>query len=259
MENFVDNFDVKKVKEDLIKWVQNFFEENGKGCKAVVAVSGGKDSSVAAALCVAALGKDRVFGVLLPKGEQADIDASKLLVSHLGIDHTIINIKDGCEGLLSQIKENLPVPVSKQTETNLPARIRMTATYAVAQSMNGRVVNTCNLSEDWVGYSTRYGDAAGDFSPLSHLTVAEVKALGTELGLPDELVHKVPIDGLSGLTDEENLGFTYAALDRYIRTGICEDEEVKKKIDQKRKANKFKLELMPSFPYDGPVKAEDKQ
>ena len=250
-------FDVEKVTRDVISWIQEFFEVNGKDCKAVVAISGGKDSSVVAALCVAALGKDRVFGVLLPNGEQADIDASKLLVSHLGIDHTIINIKAGFDGLLGEITDKLPCEVTKQTRTNLPARLRMAATYAVAQSMNGRVANTCNLSEDWVGYSTRYGDAAGDFSPLSHLTVQEVKAIGSYLGLPEKLVQKTPIDGLSGLSDEENLGFTYAALDTYIRTGVCEDEEVKAKIDYKRKTNKFKLELMPSFAYDGPVLAKD--
>ncbi|NCE99910.1 NAD(+) synthase [Emergencia sp. 1XD21-10] len=250
-------FDVEKVTRDVISWIQEFFEVNGKDCKAVVAISGGKDSSVVAALCVAALGKDRVFGVLLPNGEQADIDASKLLVSHLGIDHTIINIKAGFDGLLGEITDKLPCEVTKQTRTNLPARLRMAATYAVAQSMNGRVANTCNLSEDWVGYSTRYGDAAGDFSPLSHLTVQEVKAIGAYLGLPEKLVQKTPIDGLSGLSDEENLGFTYAALDTYIRTGVCEDEEVKAKIDYKRKTNKFKLELMPSFAYDGPVMAKD--
>lgn len=190
-------------------------------------------------------------------GEQADLDASKLLVSHLGIDHAVVNIRDSYEGMLKELQEKLPAEVSKQTRTNLPARLRMAATYAVAQSMNGRVANTCNLSEDWVGYSTRYGDAAGDFSPLAHLTVQEVRAIGTELGLPDKLVYKVPIDGLSGKTDEENLGFTYAVLDNYIRTGVCEDQEIRAKIDQKRKMNKFKLELMPSFPYDGPVKAQD--
>lgn len=250
-------FDARKVKEDLVEWIRDFFAVNGKDCTAVVAISGGKDSSVVAGLCVEALGKDRVFGVLLPNGEQADIDASKHLVAHLEIDSVIINIKESFDGMLGEIEKKLPKDVSKQTVTNLPARLRMAATYAVAQSMNGRVANTCNLSEDWVGYATRYGDAAGDFSPLSRLTVQEVKAVGMELGLPEKLVHKTPIDGLSGLTDEENLGFTYAVLDNYIRTGICEDAEVKAKIDQKRRMNKFKLKLMPAFKYDGPIKAAD--
>ena len=123
----------------------------------------------------------------------------------------------------------------------------MTTLYAVSQSVNGRVVNTCNLSEDWVGYSTRYGDAAGDFSPMANLTVTEVKEIGRVLGLPDVLVDKVPIDGLCGKTDEENLGFTYAELDVYIREGIIEDKAKKEIIDRKHNANLFKLQLMPAF------------
>lgn len=250
-------FDAEKTKNEIVAWIRDFFETNGKGCKAVVAISGGKDSSVTAALCVAALGKERVFGVLLPNGVQADIDMSKLLVEHLGIEHTIINIKDSFDSLMSELGNNLGCEISRQTRTNLPARLRMSATYAVSQSVNGRVANTCNLSEDWVGYSTRYGDSVGDFSPLSKLTVQEVKAIGRCLALPDVLVDKVPIDGLSELTDEDNLGFTYEALDKYLRTGICEDEEVKKLIDSKRRWNKFKLELMPVFPFDAPILALD--
>ena len=123
--------------------------------------------------------------------------------------------------------------------------------------MNGRVANTCNLSEDWVGYSTRYGDSVGDFSPLSTLTVQEVKAVGRLLGLPDVLVDKIPLDGLSGLTDEDNLGFTYDTLDKYIRTGVCEDQDVKRLIDSKRRWNKFKLQVMPSYRLDAPVLAYD--
>ena len=123
----------------------------------------------------------------------------------------------------------------------------MTTLYAVSQSFNGRVANTCNLSEDWVGYSTRYGDAAGDFSPLCNLTVQEVKEIGRALGLPADLVDKVPIDGLCGKTDEDNLGFTYAELDRYIRTGEIENQATKTRIDQLHQQNLFKLQLMPSF------------
>ena len=242
-------FDPKKTKDDVVAWIRGFFEENGKDCKAVVAISGGKDSSVVAALCVEALGRDRVYGVLLPNGEQADIDASKLLVSHLGIDHSIINIKAGFDGMIGEIRDKLPCEVSRQTTTNLPARLRMAATYAVAQSMNGRVANTCNLSEDYVGYATRYGDGAGDFSPLADLTVTEVKAIGRELALPDELIDKTPSDGLCGLSDEDNLGFSYNTLDRYIRAGVCEDETIKAKIDAMHEKNLFKLQLMPVFEY----------
>ena len=238
-------FDALKVKNDCVQWIRDFFEENGKGCNAVIGISGGKDSSIAAALCVEALGKDRVIGVLMPQGEQHDIDKAFMLVNHLGIKHYVINIKDTVDAILGALPEDLEI--TAQTKQNLPPRIRMSTLYAVSQSVNGRVVNTCNLSEDWVGYSTRYGDAAGDFSPMSLLTVTEVKEIGLLLGLPEELVNKVPIDGLCGKTDEENLGFTYAELDVYIRTGKIDDLQKKEIIDRKHKANLFKLQLMPVF------------
>ena len=235
--------DMTEIKDRCVEWIRDFFKENGPDCNAVLGISGGKDSSVTAALCVEALGKDRVIGVLMPNGEQADIDASYLLVNHLGIKYFVVNIHDAVEGL----KKAMPMELTTQAVTNMPPRIRMTTVYAVAQCHNGRVANTCNLSEDWVGYSTRYGDAAGDFSPLAGLTVQEVKEIGRLLGLPDELVEKPPIDGLCGKTDEDNLGFTYAVLDRYIRTGEIEDKEIKEKIDRKHKANLFKLKYMPVF------------
>ena len=175
-------FDAVRIKDACVAWIRRFFAENGPDCNAVLGISGGKDSSVAAALCVEALGRDRVIGVLMPCGEQHDIDMAYLLVNHLGIRHYEINIRDSVEGLKSAVPAELSL--STQSLTNLPPRIRMATVYAVSQSVNGRVVNTCNLSEDWVGYSTRYGDAAGDFSPMSHLTVQEVKAVGTCLGLP---------------------------------------------------------------------------
>ena len=238
-------FDAHKVKNDCVNWIRDFFEKNGKGCNAVVGISGGKDSSVAAALCVEALGKDRVIGVLMPCGEQHDIDCAYQLVNHLGITHYVVNVKDAVDGILKNLPKELEI--TSQTVNNVPPRIRMSTLYAVSQSCNGRVVNTCNLSEDYVGYSTRYGDSVGDFSPLSRLTVQEVKAIGYVLGLPRDLVDKTPIDGLCGKTDEDNLGFTYAELDRYIRTGEIDDLEKKALIDRKHKANLFKLELMPCF------------
>jgi len=238
-------FDAKKVKDECVEWIKDFFEKNGKNCNAVVGISGGKDSSIAAALCTEALGKDRVIGVLMPQGNQHDIDKAYELVEHLGIKHYEVNIKDAVDGIVNNLPKSLDI--SAQTLQNIPPRIRMSTLYAVSQSANGRVCNTCNLSEDWVGYSTRYGDSVGDFSPLSHLTVTEVKEIGHLLGLPADLVEKVPIDGLCGKTDEENLGFTYAELDVYIRTGKIDDEAKKELIDRKHRMNLFKLELMPSF------------
>jgi NAD+ synthase len=238
-------FDVKKVKDECVLWIRKFFEENGAGCNAVLGISGGKDRSVAAALCVEALGPERVIGVLMPQGEQHDIDMAYMLVNHLNIKHYVVNIKDAVDGILKNIPDDLAI--TEQARTNLPPRIRMSTLYAVSQSCNGRVCNTCNLSEDWVGYSTRYGDSVGDFSPLSQLTVAEVKEIGRLLNLPDVLVDKVPIDGLCGKTDEDNLGFTYAELDRYIRTGEIVDMDKKQRIDTMHKKNLFKLQLMPVF------------
>jgi NAD+ synthase len=250
-------FDAKKVKDELAEWIRKWFEKNGPGCNAVIGISGGKDSSVVAALCVEALGKDRVFGVLMPNGEQRDIDKSYELVRHLGINHVVINIYEACRGVLGPVfnamyQIDTDFCTSNQTRVNLPPRIRMATLYAVSQSINGRVSNNCNLSEDWVGYSTRWGDSVGDFSPLSYLTVTEVKAIGYELGLPRYLIEKVPSDGLCGKTDEDNLGFTYDVLDRYIRTGICEDPETKARIDQLNEKNRFKLEPMPAYKYCPP-------
>ena len=238
-------FDAVKLKDECVQWIRDFFEKNGKDCNAVVGISGGKDSSVAAALCVEALGKERVIGVLMPQGEQHDIDKAYMLVNHLGIKYHVVNIKDAVDSVLNNFPKDMEI--SSQTRQNIPPRIRMTTLYAVSQSCNGRVCNTCNLSEDWVGYSTRYGDSVGDFSPMSYITVTEVKEIGYLLGLPKELVDKVPIDGLCGKTDEENLGFTYAELDVYIRTGKIADEKKKEIIDKKHKENLFKLELMPAF------------
>ncbi|MBR6108380.1 MAG: NAD(+) synthase [Clostridia bacterium] len=243
-------FDVKKTTEDMIRWIRDWFEVNGAGCNCVIGISGGKDSSVTAAVCAAALGTDRVIGVMMPNGVQPDIDYSHKLIEHLRIRSYTVNIKDSYDAIVGQVRSAIGGEPSKQTMINIAPRIRMTALYALSQSMNGRVANTCNLSEDWVGYSTRWGDSVGDFSPLAKLTVAEVLEVGRYLGLPDFIVEKAPSDGLTGLTDEDNLGFTYETLDRYIRTGVCIPEEKKELIDRKHKLNLFKLSMMPAFPYE---------
>lgn len=239
-------FNAVDVKKSIVRWIADWFDRNGKDCNAVIGISGGKDSSVAAALCCEALGPERVIGVLMPNGKQGDIGVAYALVKHLGIKHYEINIKDAFDAVLGEVKSALG-EVGRVTEVNLPPRLRMSALYAVSQSVNGRVVNTCNLSEDYVGYSTKYGDMAGDFSPLSRLTVAEVRAVGRAVGLPAQFVDKVPIDGLCGKTDEENLGFTYEVLDKYIRTGVCEDDETRMRIDSLHNRNLFKLLPMECY------------
>lgn len=239
-------FNVEKQAEACIQWIRDWFEKNGKGCKAVLGISGGKDSSVCAGLCVKALGRERVYGVLMPCGEQADIDCSKLLCNHLGIENITVNIKAAVDGVKNAVSG---LNITSQSEINLSPRIRMAVLYYVSQSVNGRVANTCNASEDYVGYSTRYGDSVGDFSPMSAFTVTEVKLIGRYLGLPERLIEKPPADGLCGKTDEDNLGFSYETLDNYIRRGILPREDIKKKIDSLHETNLFKLRYMDCFEY----------
>ena len=240
-------FDAKKVKQQMVTWISDYFQKNGSPeTKAVIGISGGKDSSIVAALCAEALGKDRVFGVLIPHGDQHDIDVAYDLCKTLGIAYAEINIKEPAQALYDKI-EMAGLQLNNIAVFNTPARIRMAALYAVSGIIGGRVANTGNLSEKWVGYSTKYGDSAGDFSPLADLTVTEVKAIGRELGLAPKFIDKTPIDGLCGKTDEDNLGFTYAVLDRYIREGVCDDENVKEKINRLHKMSQHKINPMPVF------------
>lgn len=240
-------FDAVKVKNDCIQWIRDWFAINGPDCNVVCGISGGKDSSVVAALCCEALGKDRVIGVLMPNGEQSDIDDAIKLCNHLDIKHMIVNIQDAYYGVINNI--DLPM-ISNQTKINLPPRIRMATLYAISQSVNGRVVGTDNASEAFIGYSTRWGDNVADLMPILNFTSEEVVAIGDACGLPYELTHKTPSDGLCGKTDEDNFGFTYEVLNKYIRTGICEDEAVKTRIDELHRKNLFKLQPIPSFPYE---------
>lgn len=252
--------DPKKTKDDVVQWIRNYFAENGKDCTAVVGISGGKDSSIVAALCVEALGKDRVIGVLMPNGEQTDIDDAVKICEVLGIKFTQIDIQEAYRGILDSMN-HMYVPrddgshisdsmvVSEQAKINLPPRLRMATLYAVAQSIpgGGRVANTCNLSEDFVGYSTKFGDSAGDFSPLANLMVHEVIQIGHELPIPADLVDKIPADGLCGKTDEDNLGVSYSEIDSYIETGTCGIAEHGHRIEDLHRKNLHKVNPMPAF------------
>lgn len=243
-------FDAAKTKGEIVEWIRNYFRKNGPDCNAVIGISGGKDSSIVATLCCEALGNGRVIGVLMPQGAQSDIDMARELVTHLGIKSFEINIAEAVNTLLANGRA-AGLCDSKQARVNLPARIRMATLFMVSQSMNGRVANTCNYSEDYVGWATLFGDGAGQFSPLGKLTVTEVKAVGRELGLPEKFIEKAPADGLTGKTDEDNFGFTYEFLDKYIRTGdFGGDSATAAKIDRMHEANTFKLLPMPVYSPD---------
>jgi len=242
-------FNAFKVKQDCVSWIREWFNENGPNCKAVIGISGGKDSSVVAALCVEALGRHRVYGVLMPNGVQHDICDALALVKHLGIEYSVINIHQAVAAIEYGVFDALN-KWEDQAAINLPARIRMATLFAVAQNMNGMVSCNCNLSEDYIGYSTFGGDDFGSFAPLRDLTTEEVVAIGDACGLPYKLTHKTPADGLCGKSDEDNFGFNYAVLNRYIRTGVCDDANTKEKIDALHRKNLFKLSPMQKFHYD---------
>lgn len=252
------NFNVEKVTAELIQWCKDWFDQNGPNANAVIGMSGGKDSTIAAAILCKALGSKRVIGVLLPSNGQGLNDAD-MICDYLNMEFYCIPIGPICNEFENRFENRLNgnIKLSDQTIQNIPPRVRMTALYGVAQSLNGRVVNTCNLSEDYIGYATKFGDAAGDFSLFANLTVTEILAIGDYLGLPEEWVHKTPDDGLPcSSPDEEKFGFTYAELDMYLRrnvepVGHChnnEDEPQKVvQIENMHKWNLHKLNPMPAF------------
>lgn len=243
MENVITN---------ITNWIKDYFVNNGPDCKAIIGISGGKDSTVTAALLVKALGKNRVIGVKMPQGNQHDIDVANKVIDYLGIRSYEINISDVCESLYHAIDEGYDfdstVKNNPQVTSNSPARVRMTVLYAIAALEHGRVANTCNRSEDFIGYSTKFGDAAGDFSVLSEYTVSEVRQIGKALGIPNEFIFKAPEDGLSGKTDEDNLGFTYGELDHFLLRGHYPSYDVYKNIEERHKRNLHKINPMPSCP-----------
>ena len=244
----MESFNASAQIDNITAWIRDWFENNGPKANAVIGISGGKDSTIVAALLVKALGKDRVVGVMMPNGEQKDISDSQKVCELLGIRNYTVNIQKAFEGEMEALKA-AGVEPGKDAIINTPPRLRMTTLYAIAQSLpeGGRVANTCNRSEDYVGYSTKYGDAAGDFSPCSDFLVCEMRQIGDALGLPAELIHKTPSDGLSGMSDEDKLGFTYETLDKYVLTGVCEDEATKEKIDRLHRLNLHKLQTIPMY------------
>lgn len=242
------NFDAKKVKEELVKWLRDYFNNNGQPINAVVGCSGGKDSTVVLAALKEAIGSERIYAVLMPNGKQADIDDSYKVCEYLGLTPYVCNIQDAYNGILNSISAEFPI-ISEQTKTNLAPVLRMATLKAISQSVNGRFTCNGNASEAYIGWFTIDGDDRGSIKPLINLTVTEVIAIGKELGLPEWMINKTPADGLCGQTDEDKFGFSYKVLDNYIRTGEIKDEKIKEKIDEMHNRNLFKLNPMPCFDY----------
>lgn len=242
----MEKFDAKKTKDEVVQWIKDWFEENGKDCNAVLGLSGGKDSTICAALLAEALGPGRVIGVSMPSFGQSENGADKI-AKHLGIRYMkapITGIVSGFNKMWYEFGDE-DFHWSKQTVQNLPPRIRTTMLYAIAQTFDGRVCCCDNASENYIGYSTFGGDDFGSFSPLGELTVTEVRAIGDAMGLPHEWVHKVPDDGLPhSCPDEEKLGYSYDTLDKYIRGEKEPAPEIKEKIDRMHKATQFKRDII---------------
>ena len=232
---------MQQLTQNVIQWIKDYFKDNADG-KVICGISGGKDSTIVAALCVEALGADRVVGVLMPNGVQDDIEDSYKVCEYLGIDYYLKDVSSAYFSLTGRIFSQNDIPDA--VKTNLPARLRMCTLYMIAAIYpNSRVVNTSNFSERYIGYSTKFGDGAGDFSPIGNLTVREVLMIGDDLGLPHDLVHKTPSDGMSGMSDEDKLGFTYEELDAYLfNEGPAND-----RISKLHKINEHKRLPMPMF------------
>ena len=253
-------FNAEKTRDNLVNWIRDWFDRNGKDKYAVIGISGGKDSTIVAALCAAAIGKDRVIGVLMPNGTQKDIGDSIAVCNALGIKYIIVNINAAYNAIGSEVDVNLAEKLnwtkglSTQTTINLAPRLRMATLYAVSQTIGGRVVNTSNLSEFLTGYFTRWGDECGDMKPLINLTKNEVVAIGLTMPeIPRDLVEKAPSDGLTGKTDEDKIGFSYDALDTVIRGNVkgCPNpidvlpQETLKKIQDRLDVVRFKTKPNP--------------
>ena len=211
----------EKTIKELISWIKNYVE-SAKANGVVLGMSGGKDSLVVAGLCVKALGKENVFGVIMPNGKMKDKEDATNTCNYLGINYTIIDIEKPYNAILNKTKKALKLfnkNLNDISTINTAPRIRMTTLYSIAGSLNYLVANTSNLSEASVGYTTKWGDNIGDFAPIANFTKTEVCEIGKLLNLPKDLVYKTPSDGLSGKTDEDKLGFSYAELDEFIRTG----------------------------------------
>lgn len=244
-------FNAEEHLNKCVEWTRQWFEENGKGCNAVIGMSGGKDSTIVAAILCLAIGCDRVIGVAMPDEGQGINDADKIC-EYLGIKFINMPIGPITERFKTS-SENINddnFKWSKQTEQNIPPRVRMTMLYAIAQTFKGRVIGTTNLDERLTGYFTKFGDGlACDIEPIEMLTVSEILEMGELIGLPSKWLYKVPSADLPNtLTDEEELGFSYKDFDLYIRNNRENlSTDTINRIEERIRKNRFKLKSIEHY------------
>lgn len=240
-------FNVKREAENAVAWVRKYFGNQPHAKKAVLGISGGKDSACCAAIICKALGPDRLIGVSLPNGDQADIEDARLVAKTFGFKLYEVNINSAYSRLHDNI-ERSGIQLSHQATINMLPRFRMTTLYAISGVYHGRVCGTGNYSEDAVGYFTKYGDGGVDFNPIQYFVTDEVSAIGEYLGVPHEIAYKVPSDGICGVPDEMNLGIKYADINKYLRGHADEvDPEIVKRIEEKIAYNKHKVSPVPTY------------
>ena len=245
-------FNPVEARDRLVEKIREFVHGAGVS-RVALGISGGKDSTVASALCARALGSENVYGVLMPDGVQKDIADSMAVCRATGINYRIVNINEMHNALLKAVEagsngeiDDYPVPFSEESNVNVGPRLRMTTLRYVAQAMGAFVCGTGNLSEATVGYCTKDGDTSCDFNPLGTLTSIEVVQVGLTMPeLPRELVQKTPDDGLSGVPDEVKLGLTYRQIHDFLRLGTSGDAAVDEKIAKREKANMHKRRMPP--------------
>ena len=236
---------MEKIKNNIIEFIKSYVK-NSHAKGVIIGMSGGKDSFIVAKLCAIAIGKENVFGVIMPNGNMKDINVAKAECDLLEINYAVLNIENLYNETEKLSKQAIgATELNSVSTTNIAPRIRMTLLYTMGATLGYIVANTSNLSEKMIGYTTKWGDNVGDFAPLASLTKNEVCELGLSLGLPEEFVNKKPDDGLSGKTDEEKIGFSYDELDTFIRTG--KKQENFEKIERMHKASAHKRNPISTF------------
>lgn len=245
----MEKFDAKQQTQNCIQWIKDWFAKESGGAEgAVIGISGGKDSTVVAALLCRAIGKEQVLGIMMPNGMQKDIEDSIQVCKLLQIPNMTVNIEKAYSGVLTSVEDG-GITLTDHTKTNIAPRIRMLTLYAIGQEKGYRVAGTGNASERYVGYATKWGDMACDFNPIGEFLTEEVIAIGRELGLPEDLICKTPADGLTGKSDEDNLGFSYEQLNTFIKTGKVDDKGAEQKIKERHQYSLHKLRSIPMYSF----------